>query len=68
MDGTDIIERPNFCEACAIRNRAICADLDNQEIDLLNKIGRRRQLQVGEQLLWEGDEACLLYTSDAADE
>ncbi|AKQ42798.1 CRP/FNR family transcriptional regulator, anaerobic regulatory protein [Aurantiacibacter atlanticus] len=60
MDGTDIIERPNFCEACAIRNRAICADLDNQEIDLLNKIGRRRQLQVGEQLLWEGDEAVLV--------
>lgn len=54
-------ERPvNFCQACAVRNRAICADLDTDEIDLLNRIGRRRTLAVGEQLLWEGDEAILV--------
>ncbi|MED5205519.1 MAG: Crp/Fnr family transcriptional regulator [Pseudomonadota bacterium] len=50
----------NFCDACAIRNRAICADLDNSEIGLLNGIGRRRQLEAGEQLMWEGDEAVLV--------
>ena len=50
----------NFCEACAIRNRAICADLDDKEIGLLNGIGRRRRLTAGEQLLWEGDEAVLV--------
>ena len=50
----------NFCDACAIRNRAICADLDDSEIGLLNGIGRRRQLEAGEQLMWEGDEAVLV--------
>lgn len=50
----------NFCDACAIRNRAICADLDDSEIGLLNGIGRRRQLEAGEQLMWEGDEAILV--------
>ena len=50
----------HFCEACSIRNRAICADLDNGEIDLLNGIGRRRALKAGEQLLWEGEEAVLV--------
>ena len=50
----------NFCDACAIRNRAICADLDDSEIGLLNSIGRRRQLEAGEQLMWEGDEAVLV--------
>ena len=50
----------NFCDACAIRNRAICADLDDKEIGLLNGIGRRRKLTAGEQLLWEGDEAVLV--------
>ncbi len=43
-----------------MRNRAICADLDNGEIALLNAIGRRRTLAPGEQLLWEGDEAVLV--------
>lgn len=50
----------NFCDTCAIRNRAICADLDDSEIGLLNGIGRRRQLEAGEQLMWEGDEAVLV--------
>ncbi|MBO6527155.1 MULTISPECIES: Crp/Fnr family transcriptional regulator [unclassified Erythrobacter] len=50
----------NFCDACAIRNRAICADLDDREIGLLNGIGRRRKLSAGEQLMWEGDEAVLV--------
>lgn len=50
----------NFCQACAIRNRAICADLDTDEINLLNRLGRRRRLTAGEQLLWEGDEAVLV--------
>ena len=50
----------NFCQACAVRNRAICGDLDSNELDLLNSIGRRRRLEQGEQLLWEGDEAVLV--------
>lgn len=50
----------NSCQACAIRNRAICADLDESEIAVLNTIGRRRWLSAGEQLLWEGGEAVLV--------
>ena len=43
-----------------MRNLAICSDLDDAEIDLLNGIGRKRSLRAGEQLLWEGDEAVLV--------
>jgi CRP/FNR family transcriptional regulator len=50
----------NFCQACAIRNRAICAELDAAEIELLNSIGRRRHLSAGEQMLWEGGESVLV--------
>jgi len=46
----------NFCDSCAIRNRAICADLDDSEIELLNSISRKRHVEAGEQLLWEGDD------------
>ncbi|MDZ4308683.1 Crp/Fnr family transcriptional regulator [Allopontixanthobacter sp.] len=50
----------NFCQACTVRNRAICADLDDEEIRLLNAIGRRKTIAQGEQLLWEGDDAVLV--------
>lgn len=50
----------NFCDACSVRNRAICGDLDNEEIVALNAIGQRRQLSAGENLLWEGDEAVVV--------
>lgn len=43
-----------------MRNLAICSDLDDAEIDLLNGIGRKRNLRAGGQLLWEGDEAVLV--------
>jgi CRP/FNR family transcriptional regulator len=43
-----------------VRNRAICADLTDDEIALLNTIGRRRRLAAGEQLMWEGDDAVLV--------
>lgn len=50
----------NFCQSCQVRNRAICADLDDTEIAVLNSIGRRRNLEPGEQLLWEGDDSVLV--------
>lgn len=50
----------DFCQTCSVRNRAICADLQAEEIKLLNSIGRRRNLAAGEQLSWEGDEAVLV--------
>lgn len=60
MESLEIDTSMNFCQACAVRNRAICADLDDEEIGLLNAIGRRKRLRAGEQLLWEGDEAIIV--------
>lgn len=60
METADSRHPVNFCQACSVRNRAICADLDGSEIALLNRIGRRRSLQAGEQLLWEGEDAVLV--------
>ncbi|OCC25367.1 Crp/Fnr family transcriptional regulator [Croceicoccus estronivorus] len=49
-----------FCETCLVRNRAICAALDSTEIEALNAIGRRRKLDPGQSLLWEGEESVLV--------
>lgn len=57
---TDVTQEGHFCQACVVRSRAICADLDQDEIQVLNSIGRRRNLAAGEQLLWEGDEAIIV--------
>ncbi|AKM09528.1 Crp/Fnr family transcriptional regulator [Croceicoccus naphthovorans] len=48
------------CQTCVVRNRAICAGLEPDEVALLNDIGRRRNLAAGEQLLWEGESAVLV--------
>ena len=48
------------CETCVVRNRAICAALDSQEIGALNAIGRTRTLTPGEALIWEGDDSVLV--------
>lgn len=57
---TDVRQEAHFCQACVVRSRAICADLDQDEIQALNSIGRRRNLIAGEQLLREGDEAIIV--------
>ncbi|AKH42088.1 CRP/FNR family transcriptional regulator [Altererythrobacter atlanticus] len=48
------------CDTCVVRNRAICAALDNKEIAALSAIGRRRKLEAGEPLIWEGDDSVLV--------
>jgi CRP/FNR family transcriptional regulator len=48
------------CDTCVVRNRAICASLDESEIKALNAIGRRRNLASGESLIWEGEESVLV--------
>lgn len=35
----------SYCDSCVVRNRAICAALDSNEIQALNGIGRRRVLE-----------------------
>lgn len=48
------------CDTCTVRNRAICSALDDTELASLNTIGRRRALQAGEPLIWEGDDSILV--------
>ena len=48
------------CDTCIVRNRAICAALDHDELSLLNRIGRRRNLVAGESLMWEGEDSILV--------
>jgi len=45
------------CTTCVVRNRAICASLDADELALLSKLGRRQRVKAGHTLLWEGDDA-----------
>ena len=48
------------CDTCVIRNRAICAGLDDEEIQVLSAIGRRKTLAPGDALMWEGDDSLLV--------
>ncbi|HSQ95196.1 MAG TPA: Crp/Fnr family transcriptional regulator [Croceibacterium sp.] len=48
------------CDTCAVRNRAICSGLEPAELNSLNAIGRRRSLEAGEALIWEGDDSILV--------
>ena len=50
----------SFCDTCVVRNSAICAALDASEIGALSAIGRRRTLQPGQSLLWEGEDSILV--------
>jgi len=50
----------SFCDTCVVRNRAICSALDADEIKALGSIGRRRKLEAGESLIWEGDDSLLV--------
>ena len=48
------------CDTCAVRDRAICSALAADELNALNTIGRRRTLEAGEPLIWEGDDSILV--------
>ncbi len=48
------------CDTCAVRNRAICSSLDDEELKTLNMIARRRTLEPDESLIWEGDDSILV--------
>lgn len=45
------------CSACVVRNRAICASLNAEELALLGRLGRRQRVKAEHTLLWEGDDA-----------
>jgi CRP/FNR family transcriptional regulator len=45
------------CDTCLVRNRAICAVLETDALNELNRIGRRKNVRRGETVIWEGDDA-----------
>lgn len=48
------------CDACVVRDSAICSALDPEEVEALSAIGRRRSIAAGQSLIWEGDESLLV--------
>ena len=48
------------CEACLVRNRAICSALSPDELGALSKLGRKQMVSRGQTLVWEGDEALVV--------
>ena len=49
-----------YCDVCAVRQYAICSALEAPELAALETIGRRRTLEAGEPLIWEGDDSVLV--------
>lgn len=48
------------CNACLVRNRAICGALSNEELELLNKKAHHLHLDAGQSLSWEGEDSILV--------
>jgi len=47
------------CADCAVRDRALCGVLGDEELAALNALGRRRTLVRGETLVWAGGESVI---------
>jgi CRP/FNR family transcriptional regulator len=51
---------PNvICADCAVRDRALCGSLDDQELAALNAVGQRRPARAGKAIAWAGDAAMI---------
>jgi len=48
------------CSQCIVRNRAICAGLEMDELELLSRQGRKQKVSKGETVFWEGDDAVVV--------
>lgn len=47
------------CSDCAVRDRALCASLDDKELGALNALGQKRRLERGQTLQWAGEESLI---------
>ncbi|WP_348538623.1 Crp/Fnr family transcriptional regulator [Sphingomonas sp. CBMAI 2297] len=47
----------HICSDCAVRDRALCASLDDAELAALDTLGQRRRLTRGQTLVWAGEES-----------
>ena len=50
----------HHCDACLVRNRAICAALDDTDRQALGREGRIQLVPRGRTLVWEGEDAMLV--------
>lgn len=48
------------CSQCVVRNRAICAGLQPDELDALGQLGRKQRVAKGQTVVWEGDDALVV--------
>ncbi len=48
------------CTQCIVRNRAICAGLETDELELLGRLGRRQKVSKGQTIFWEGDDVVVV--------
>jgi len=48
------------CDRCAVRGKAICGSLSQEELADLNRLGRHIRLAKGQTLVWESDESLLV--------
>lgn len=48
------------CATCVVRNRAICSDLDAEELTILSGMGRHTKIVPGQSLIWEGEDALIV--------
>lgn len=50
---------PRVCSECAVRDRALCSALSDDELVALNSVGQRRKVARGETVIWSGDESVI---------
>lgn len=50
----------SVCEDCVVRNRAICGALDDDELQIMNRIGHKQDLKAGQTFMWEGDDSAVV--------
>jgi CRP/FNR family transcriptional regulator len=48
------------CSQCVVRNRAICAGLEPDELDALAQLGRKQRVTKGQTVVWEGDDSVVV--------
>ncbi|APG61921.1 Crp/Fnr family transcriptional regulator [Sphingorhabdus lutea] len=48
------------CSECVVRNRAICAGLNPDELAILSNMGHKKTLKAGDILLWEGEASVIV--------
>jgi len=48
------------CTQCIIRNRAVCAGLETDELAVLGRLGRKQKFSKGQTIFWEGDDAVVV--------